>query len=307
METVVVGLDVPSARAEPLLWASDYCRLSGDELVGVVAYRPSESEVPPDWYEEEVAGVRKQAEAVLDAIKPAVAHRLEVLDGDPRAVIAEAASDERAAMVVVGARGSGGFGGLGLGSVAHHLSHHLLTPLVIVPALGGPLRGSSVVVGLDGSPGDVVTLDWAVRLAHTVEGRVRAVYASDPAATSYPHPRRAAVADQVADQKEMAVRDQVAKVAAAGADIAVVVEADHPVTALIRVADQQDASVVVVGRKGAGHLRGVLLGRVPAQLPFHSRRPVAIVPRQASDWPAGDELQRARSNIRESLPFIHLG
>ena len=293
METVMLGLDVSPAQTEPLLWSSDYCRLSGDELVGVVAHTPSQSELPPDWYEEELAGVRKEAEGVLDAVEPAIPHRLEVLDGDPRAVIGEVASDEHAAMVVVGARGSGGFRGLGLGSVAHHLSHHLLTPLVIVPALGGPLRGSPVVVGLDGSPGDVVTLDWALQLAQTVEGCVCAVYASDPTPMSHPHRHHAAVADQ----KEMAVRDQVARVAAAGVDIAVVVEADHPVTALIRVADQQDASVVVVGRKGASHLRGVLLGRVPAQLPFHIRRPVAIVPRQASDWSAEDELQRGRSRI----------
>ena len=102
MEAVMVGLDLPSGPAEPLFWASEYCRLKGGELVGVVAYLPPEAEVPPDWYEEDLAGVRKQAEAVLDDVKPAIPHRLEVLDGDPRAAIAEAASDGRAVMVVVG-------------------------------------------------------------------------------------------------------------------------------------------------------------------------------------------------------------
>ncbi len=278
METVVVGLDAPAAPAEALRWAADYCRLNGHELVGVVAYRPSQSEFPPEWYEEELARVRKRAEAALDAVTPPVPHRLEVRDGDPRAVIADVADEEGAAMVVVGANGSGGFRGLGLGTVAHHLSHHLVVPVVIVPALGAPLLGSTVVVGLDGAPGDVVTLGWAVRLAQAAEGRVCAVYASDPMAMSYPHPRGATIADQL----EMAVRDQVAEVDASGVDIALVVEVAHPVAALTSVADRQDASVVVVGRKGAGHLRGALLGRVPAQLPFHAHRPVAIVPRPAS-------------------------
>ncbi len=150
METVVVALDVPPTRADPLRWAADYCRWNGDELVGVVAYRPSQSEFPPDWYEEERASVRKRAEAALDAITPAVPHRLHVRDGDPRNVMTEAASDERAALVVIGALGGGGFRGLGLGSVAHHLARHLLVPLVIAPARGGPLLGGPVVVGLDG-------------------------------------------------------------------------------------------------------------------------------------------------------------
>ncbi len=135
------------------------------------------------------------------------------------------------------------------------------------------------MVGLDGSPGDVVTLDWAAALAQAAEGSVCAVYASDPMAMSYPHPPGATIADQL----EMVVRGHVGEVAASGVDITMVVEVDHPVTALTRVAQRRGASVVVVGRKGVGHVRGVLLGRVPAQLPFHAGRPVAIVPRPSSD------------------------
>ena len=142
------------------------------------------------------------------------------------------------------------------------------------------LAGGPVVVGLDGSSGGMVTLRWAVRLAQAVAGRVMAVYASDPMAMTYPHPG----GGTIADQKESVVREQAAGVAAgSGVDIATIVEVDHPVTALTRVADQHDASLIVVGRKGVGHLRGMLLGRTPAQLPLHAHRPVAIVPHQTSD------------------------
>jgi nucleotide-binding universal stress UspA family protein len=279
METVLVGLDAWPSSPDPIRWANDYCQLKGDELVSVVVYRPSQSELPPDWYDTEVARVRKAAEAVLDVTAPAVPHRLAVRDGDPRAVIAEVADEEGATVVVVGAEGRGGFRGLGVGTVAHQLSHHILVPVVIVPALGRSLVGGTVVVGLDGSSCDVVTLDWAVRLARAARGRVCVVYASDPMAMSYPHPRGATVADQL----EVSVREQVDAVEAPGVAIDLVVEVDYPVAALARVADQRDASVVVVGRKGAGHVRGVLLGRVPAQLPFRAQRPVAVVPRQSSD------------------------
>jgi nucleotide-binding universal stress UspA family protein len=277
VETVVVGLDDASpADAAPLRWATDYCRLGGDELVGIVAFHASQSEAPPDWYEERLADARKDAEAEMDVMASCVPHRVELLDGDPRSVIPVAAREDGAAVVVVGARGTGGFLGLGLGSVAHSLAHHLLMPLVIVPRMGGPLGASPVVVGLDGSRGDVATLAWAVRLAAAVGSSVVAVYASDPMAASYPHRPGATIADQ----KEELVRAQVAGAATEGVDVTFTVEIDHPVTALTRVADQRDASVIVVGRRGAGHLRGALLGRVPAQLPFHTERPVAIIPRR---------------------------
>lgn len=278
MHSVVVGLDVPPTRVEAVRWAADYCRLSGDELVGVVAYSASQSELPPDWYDEHVADVRKHAEAVLDAQAPGVPRRVELRDGDPRTVIPEVARDD-AVMVVVGARGRGGFHGLGLGSVAHHLAHDLLTPLVIVPAAGGPLPGGRVVVGLDGSRHDVATLAWAVQVAKAVHGSVTVVYASDPMAATFGHPH----GETKADQKEDIVRAQVAQAATKGVEIAMTVDVDHPVPALTRVADESDAAVIVVGRKGAGGLRGVLLGRVPAQLPYHAHRPVAIVPRHCAD------------------------
>jgi nucleotide-binding universal stress UspA family protein len=279
VETVVVGLDETPAHHESLRWAADYCRLNGDELVGVVPYRSPQSETPPDWYEQDVAMVRKQAEAELDAVAPDVPWRVEVLEGEPTAVIPMVARGDRAAVVVIGSHANGAFPGLGLGSVAHHLSRHLVLPLVIVSDMGGPLHGSPVVVGLDGSRSDLVTLEWALYLAEGVGGSVTVVYATDPMAASYPHPRGATVADE----KEEVVRDQVAWAATPGVEISLKVELDDPVTALTRVADQVNGSVIVIGRKGAGRLRGVLLGRVPAHLPNHAHRPVAIVPRRATD------------------------
>ncbi len=275
METILVGLDEPPTGGALLQWAANYCRLVGGELLGVVAYQPSQSEFPPDWYEEEVAGLRKQAGALLDDITPPVPHRIEIRDGDARTVINNVAREQGATMVVVGARRGGGFLKLGLGTVAHQLEHALMTPLVIVPAVVSPLRGSPVVVGVDGSPEDLDVLDWAVRFAEAADGRVLAVYASDPMAMTYPHPHGATIADQ----KEAIVRDQVAAVAReTGASVQTVVDVDYPVMALTRTANEHDASLVVVGRKRARHLRGMLIGRVPAQLPFHAHRPVAIIP-----------------------------
>lgn len=277
MEVVVVGIDLPPTLVEPVYWAYDYCRIVGGQLVEAVADRRTQAECDPGWYEQHLAEVHKMVEADTNEVLRGASHRLEIRDGDPGDVVADVASDEGATLVVVGA-GSGGFHSFGLGSVAHHLARRLVTPLVIVPGLGGPLRRSPVVVGLDGSPGDVSTLAWAVRFAAAVDGSITVVYASDPMASSYGHPK----GQTRADQKEAVVREQLDAIATGEVPVAMTVEVDHPVSALTRVADDVDASLVVVGRKGAGGLRGVLLGKVPAHLPFHACRPVAIIPRHTA-------------------------
>jgi nucleotide-binding universal stress UspA family protein len=60
--------------------------------------------------------------------------RVEVDDGDPVDVLLPMSEREHADLLVVGTRGAGGFAGLHLGNVAHHLAHHATRPLAIVPA-----------------------------------------------------------------------------------------------------------------------------------------------------------------------------
>jgi nucleotide-binding universal stress UspA family protein len=62
-----------------------------------------------------------------------VSFRVTLMDGEPAAMLMQAARSADADVVVTGRRGLGGFKELVLGSTSHHLSHHLDRPLVIVP------------------------------------------------------------------------------------------------------------------------------------------------------------------------------
>jgi nucleotide-binding universal stress UspA family protein len=274
MQVVIVGVDVARPRDDSLVWAADYCRITGQELVASVGYGPTEAELPPEWYEQQLAAARGRGAEAVAAVAAGVPFRIDVRYGDPRMVIPAVAGETSATTVVVGAHGGGGFHHLGLGTVAHHLTRWLPVPVVIVPTSRRPLDGGTVVVGLDGSRGDVATVDWALALTKAVHGRLSVVYASDPMSHSYPHPYLATTADQ----EEVAVRDQIAELTA-GVDVVTTIEVDRPVDALVHVADREDAALVVVGHKGVGHLRSFLLGAVPAELPFEAGRPVAVVPR----------------------------
>lgn len=263
----VVGSDASGA---PLSWALEWCHRTGDELVVVSAMTAEQAELPPDWHAELLAKAKAELEARIGTLEdaPTPPHRSIILDGDPSDAITKVADDEGASLVAIGARGSGGFHGLGLGGVAHHLSHHLHRPLIIVPEPGGPLRDGTIVVGIDGSEGSKTAGEWAVATAGRVGASVHAVFAYDPAADSYGHGN---VANRM-ERGEEAARDQ-----AKDLGIEITVVGAHPIEALVDAGARVDASLIVTGTRGAGGFHGMVLGRIPAQLPHHAGRPVALI------------------------------
>lgn len=131
----MVGLDGSPAAADACRWAAWLAAKTDAHLITASAWLPHQSEGSPD----DIAERRVAAESQLDNewSQPArlvgVAPRPLLLDGSPELLL-EAAEAEHADLLVVGNRGVGGLAGLHLGSVAHHLTHHTVRPLAIVPA-----------------------------------------------------------------------------------------------------------------------------------------------------------------------------
>jgi nucleotide-binding universal stress UspA family protein len=87
----------------------------------------------------------------------------------PERALLEAGS--AADLLVVGARGLGGFRGLLLGSVSQHCLHHTTTPIAIIRPVDAEHETSGrIVVAVDGSPTSHRALQWAM-----VESRARDV------------------------------------------------------------------------------------------------------------------------------------
>jgi nucleotide-binding universal stress UspA family protein len=86
---------------------------------------------------------------------------------------------ETAALVVVGARGRGGFAGLLLGSVAVALSASSRCPVVVVRG-EEPVSGRPVAVGVHGAPEDWLVLDRAFEEAAARDTSLVAVHAWNP-------------------------------------------------------------------------------------------------------------------------------
>ena len=140
---------------------------------------------------------------------------------------------------------------------------------------------SSIVVGVDGSDGSRVALRFALAEARLRGAAVRAVAAWHIPALVYeggfatPDTR---LLDEVAAETGEKLARAVEEAAEDASSVVVeaVVREGQPATVLLDEAD--DADLLVVGSRGLGGFRGLLLGSVGQQCAHHAPCPVVIVP-----------------------------
>ena len=134
----------------------------------------------------------------------------------------------------------------------------------------------TIVLGYDESPGARRALGYAVDLAKLLGDTLVIVYGAEP-------PGR--MGDELAEhfkavaERGRAALDQAVETAtAAGVAATVELVDEKPAQALLDVADQHDARLIVVGTYGESPLRGAMLGSTPHKLLHWSSRPVLCVP-----------------------------
>lgn len=138
-----------------------------------------------------------------------------------------------------------------------------------------------IVVGVDGSEHSKAALRWAVQEAALRGAGVRAVHAWQVYPALYPGTHITATDfDEVRAQAGSFVEDFVAEVVPEheGVEIeAVAVQGESVAPALVDAA--ADAELLVVGSRGLGGFRGLLLGSVSQQCVHHATCPVVVLPR----------------------------
>jgi nucleotide-binding universal stress UspA family protein len=145
--------------------------------------------------------------------------------------------------------------------------------------------GDSIVVGTDGSETAKQAVSEAVRLATALSAPLHIVSAYQPLnARVSGAPEGAAKVWQPLpdDEVERVLAEAVAKVRIAGVEASAHAVRKDPADALIAVADEVDASMIVIGSKGMHGARRLTLGNVPNKVSHHARCNVLIV---ATDAP----------------------
>lgn len=145
----------------------------------------------------------------------------------------------------------------------------------------------TIILGYDGSPCAQAALDAAVELASGCpDSKIVIVHGAAVNLAAGAGPMTAELllegAADVRSRAEAGMKplmdEAAARVAAAGVAVETRVEWKTASAALMDVAEELGANMIVVGTYGAGALRGVLLGSTPYKLLHRSEIPVLVVP-----------------------------
>ena len=278
MSSVLVGVDGSENSKVALRWAAGCADAMGVPLRAVWAWMyPSDAvlsiggvKLPEPRQADEL--IEAQLRALLEEVLAEAGARVKVqaARGPATGALLRAAED-RPATIVVGSRGLGGFKGLLLGSVSRQLCEHAPCPVTIVrPSVPvDPAQIKTLLVGVDGSAHAARALSFAGHLAETVDAELVVAYAAGPSEVD-PVAGLEALRDRV-DQWCAPLRDR-------GLAYRLAVVAGDPRSALLDVARDRSADLVVVGSRGRGPIKKLLLGSVASTLAHHSQLPVTIVP-----------------------------
>ncbi|MEU5460975.1 universal stress protein [Streptomyces althioticus] len=279
----IVGVDPDPAKRLALSWAADEAdrrrlplRLVHAQGTPTGGYRSGE--VRPSWEEwnrtlhELGDRALKDAVSFVESRQPAVETATLLAEGEPAWVLREEARS--ASLVVVGSwhlsRRRGVFSAA---SVALPLAAHAACPVVVVPEPEHITQQPAYfVVGVDGSAHSAAVVDLAVEEAALRGAGLRALSAW--------HPPLLGVLDEHAAVQECrrVLAETVAGRTEAHPDVDLHHEVvrGHPVQVLTEASEH--APGLVVGTRGHGGFKDVVLGSVSQGVLHHARCPVVTVP-----------------------------
>jgi nucleotide-binding universal stress UspA family protein len=278
---IVVGVDESDGAAAALRWGVGEGRLRGLPVTAVMAWSHAQQHhFPPAPFDP--AYGEEDARAALDAIVaaalgPADASAVERRTVCDRAVPALLGEAVGADLLFVGARGLGGFDELLLGSVGQQCLHHAPCPVAVVRGAEDSETSRHVLVGVDGSPPSRAALAWAVEEARLRSARLTVLRAHLPAyVAELPDDGGLVWEQSVAEEAAQAALEAVVDAAdTTGVAVDRVLVVDRPAQAILAAA--AGADLIVLGSRGLGAFKGMLLGSVSHHVTHRATCPVVVL------------------------------
>jgi nucleotide-binding universal stress UspA family protein len=269
---VIVGIDATAEARAAAKAMADFPWPRGTTVKPIVACRTAEARGWPEYVK--VAYNRSYAQAGLAAQKllerrwPGTTFAL--VDEVPATALLDEARRRRARVIVLGSRHRGWVARRLLGSVAAAVARH--SPCAVLVIRGRPHRFERIVVGVDGSAHARHAVDFIRRLPHRA-GAVTVVRAVDPirlpSMPLMPARARATLAREAALLDRATVRRAAAELARheralrrAGWKARSQIVRDYPLQGLLAAAARARADLLVIGARGVGGVKRLLLGSV---------------------------------------------
>lgn len=303
-DTVLVGVDGSPSSMHALDWAAAYARQRGWGLHLVCSYSmPTFTAASLDggFAAFDDFAVQDGAKSILmDAMNRVRGQGVQVTaaaaTGDPAGVLVEMSKDY--ALAVVGTRGRGGFTERLLGTVSASMPAHAACPVVVVPWRAHGKKHSElhrpvsdwvpirrIVVGYDGSATANAALRYAIEQAQAWGAELVAV-AGVPVGSG-----QGGMASWLPQQVN---HEQVLADVRAGLDTAMSrLEREYPGLQIRRVVldgtgaellseFSTAADLLVVGSRGRGGFRGLVLGSTSQAVLHQAACPVLVIPKRAA-------------------------
>jgi nucleotide-binding universal stress UspA family protein len=283
---VVVATDGSSAGRAAIAAAVAFPWPAGSRVLGVVA-RGGWARVSTPTVAlvlgEAVGRIARSARRMLARRWPAA--EVVIVDRPPVEAILAEARRFRAAVIVMGWRGHGGFSRLMMGSVSRGVLRRAPCPVLVVRRRPG--RVSRFVVGFDGSANARRGHAFLARLAPPRGGRVVLAHVLEPmpvpsSAWLSQSTRRAARSEVAAlnakrrAQAERELEKGAEALRRAGWRVRTTVRIGVPLAELLATVRDTRAHVLVVGARGVGGVERLLLGSVAEGVLTWSSVPVLI-------------------------------
>jgi nucleotide-binding universal stress UspA family protein len=179
------------------------------------------------------------------------------------------------------------------------------------PSIGTEGWRMQVVLALDGSRSSDTAIDLVASLAWPPGTRIQLVTAIDLVALAGPWPPLAAldletVVSGTRAELEVMLRAAADRLAGTGATISLGVAEGRPSTVVCETAEAIAADLIVMGSRGHGALRSLLLGSTSAEVVDHAGCPVLVVReptvRRVLLAHDGSSHARAAEDLMASLP-----
>jgi nucleotide-binding universal stress UspA family protein len=227
-----------------------------------------------------IAAGRRFLDALVDELeyRGPVERRVEL--GNPSEVIPGVAENAHAAVLVTGTRGRGTLRAAILGSVSNAAVARVTCPVMVVSEGDRVRLGRPVICAVDDSSAARSAMRVALWLSTQLgsELLVAHVIASTPPPSASASP---GVPDRLAElERREAARflHRLALEEGLGDDVERRLAHGGESEALRELAEEEDASLVVVGTRRRGNLRSALAGSVSLDLRSTCSRPVVVVP-----------------------------
>lgn len=220
-------------------------------------------------------------EHVLDQAPEALETRGHCVDGDPGKTIVELAEKEGCDLIVAGSRGLGVLKGALLGSVSQYLVENAKCPVLVIKA-GAQQEESTmgdfktILVPVDGSESSERAIEHAVVLAQICGAKLKFLYVANINQLAI----NACLSDAILEAVTKAgsvILDRALEKVPEGIEAESFAETGSPAVVIMEFAEAEHADLVIMGSRGLGVVKGVLLGSVSQHLVERAKCPVMVV------------------------------